>query len=145
VEEAPLGASQFGQDLAREVTLRYGYQHWNGEYGSSLRAFPGNTPMANSAQAAGIGAARVVETEYVLDVDTASRYLGYEVGRSCQGNTFASGELDHRYMHLELNDVVRLRHRLLVGSEDLFQLTRVQHDYGAGRVSFTGARLTTHG
>ena len=145
VEEAPLGTSLHGQDVVREVTLQYGYQHWNSEYGLALRAFPGNTAMANSASAAGFGKAETLSTEYILETATASRYLGYEVGRRCQGNLFVEGELDHRHMALELYDVVRLRHRMLVGSEDLFHLIRVRHDYGAGRVSFTAARLTVNG
>ena len=145
VEEAPLGTSLHDQNLAREVTLRYGYQHWNGEYANTLRAFPGNTPMCDSARAAGVGDAKIISTEYILETATASRYLGYEVGRYCQGNLFASAELSHRHLALELYDVVRLRHRMLVGSEDLFQITQLRHDYGAGRVSFTAARLTTNG
>ena len=144
-EDAPLGASLYDQNLACDIIVKYGYQHWNGDYVSSLRASPVNTPMCNSAAAAGIGATKTLASEYILAADVASRWLGFEVGRYCQGSTFIEAELDHRYMHLELGDVIKVNHRVLVGSQDLFQVMAVRHDYGTGRVQISAGRLIDNG
>ena len=74
--EAPLGSSITEQDFAREVTVEYGYHFQRDEYEASAKAFPANTALCNSADAAGISQSKVVRTRFIMGADTASYYLG---------------------------------------------------------------------
>ena len=141
LEENPIGTSQHDQKLASDITINHTYDFQKGKYEISERAFPANTALCNSLSAAGITRAMERKTQYIMNIDTASRYLGNLVRKYTQGTEFASGQLSAEHFDLELNDVVKIRHEMIVGSESLYQITKLSHDYMQGLVEFTAAEL----
>lgn len=139
--ESPLGSSLHEQELAREMTVEYGYHFQRGVYERSERAFPGNNSLCDSAEAAGIKQALAVRTQYITDPDVASLYLGNLVRKHSQGNEFAEFRGGPDLFDLELADVLRVEHPMIVGSEATYQVIRARMDVMQGTVAITAAKL----
>ena len=144
LEESPIGSTLHEQQLAREVTVEFGFHFQHGKYEKNLRAFPGNTAMCNSIDAAGVKNGVTKKSEYILASDTASLYLANLVRKHCQGNEFVSFAGGPNLFDLELADVVRVQHPMIVGSEALYQIIRAELNPLEGRAAFTAAKLIAY-
>lgn len=141
LKENPLGVTQYQARKAKRLKLDYGYDFIRGRYSDTIVADPSNTALCNSAQAKGIDTEIIAQSKYILSTDTASRYLGNLVRRATQAEEFAELVLPARYMGIELADVVKVQHPMLVGSEGLFQVTAVTPDYITGTVFIRTTKL----
>ena len=80
-------------------------------------------------------------TEFVLNTDTASYWLGNLVRMLAQDKEYIAGRLGPQHLDLELYDVLRVQHPMIQGSEGLYQITRLQMHPLEGWVNFTAAEL----
>lgn len=144
LEESPIGSTLHEQQLAREVTVEFGFHFQHDKFEKNLRAFPGNTAMCNSMEAVGVKNAVTKKSEYILASDTASLYLANLVRKHCQGNEFVSFAGGPNLFDLELADVVRVQHPMIVGSEALYQIIRAELNPLEGRAAFTAAKLIAY-
>ena len=144
LEESPIGSTLHEQELAREVTVEFGFHFQRDQYEKNLRAFPGNTAMCNSMEAVGVKNAVSKKSEYILASDTASLYLANLVRKHCQGNEFVSFAGGPNLFDLELADVVKVQHPMIVGSEALYQIIRAELNPLEGRAAFTAAKLIAY-
>ena len=129
------------QDLASDFTVRYGYQYHLVNFDNSLRAARANNALCNSLDAAGIRNAISIGTEYVMNTDTASYWLGNLVRRFAQGQSLAQVTLPFRHCDLELYDVIRMQHPVIVGSASTFQILQLAMHPIEGWVSITAQEL----
>lgn len=141
LKENPLGVSQYETQKAKRVKVNYGYNFQAGKYSGTLTAEPSSCALCNSAQASGIDTEITTETKYILESDTASYYLGNIVRHATQSEEFAEMKLPARFFTLELADVVKLQHPMLIGSQALYQVIAVTPDYINGQVSVRAAKL----
>ncbi|KKM01557.1 hypothetical protein LCGC14_1793210, partial [marine sediment metagenome] len=141
LKEQPLGSSVAEQDLAREVTAEFQYNFQRDKYEESVRAYPGNVPLCNSADAAGIKNSRIVRSQYIMETLTASLWLGNEVRKYCQGNEFVTFEGNIDLWDLELADVITVQHPSIVGSEAIYQIIEAEMDLIQGTARFQAAKL----
>ena len=136
VEENPLG-----DDLVSDITLRYAFQYHLAAFDSTLRAFRGNTAACDSLDAAGVKNATVLQSEFIMNTDTASFWLGRLVRQYAQGSVITSARLPFRYCDLELFDVLRLQHPILQNSASTYQITELSIHPIEGWVQFKAMEL----
>ena len=135
-----LGTSPMA-DLLSDVTVHYGYQFHLNKMNDTLRAFPANNALCNSLNNSGLKSAAEFATRFVIATATASYWLGNITRLMSQQQEAISASLGPRHMDLELYDVLRVRHPMLVGSEALYQITGLSMHPLEGWVSFTAGRL----
>ena len=141
LDDSPIGSSLHQQELANKVTVKYAYHYQRNAFEESKRIFPANNAACNSVDAVGIKRDRTVTTEYITDPDVASLYLANVAMKYCQGGEFADFQGGPSLFDLELADVVKLQHPMIVGSEGLYQIIRIANDYKNGTVQATAAKL----
>ena len=141
IDERPIGSSLRESELARAVAVHYDYNFQRNSYDQVIRAFPGNSPACNSIDAAGVTREITEKSKYIMTTAVASLYLNNLVRLHTQDQSFVSGKLPAEHFDLELNDVLRIQNPLIVGSESLYQIVDLEHDYLQGLVNFTAGEV----
>lgn len=141
VLESPLGSTIYQSTKYKRVTVDYEFDYSKQKYESSLQANPTNNSFCNSVDAIGIDNELNLRTNYIMSTDTASYYLGNAVAFNTQENEYVEVTLPARYYELELFDVVRVEHPMIVGSESTYQIIALSHNYQAGTVFIRGQEL----
>ena len=134
IKENPLGASQYISGKYKRIRVKYGYDFSTRNYDNLIEANPQNTNACNSIAAAGIDKEKTFETKYILESDTASYYLGNLVRRYTNDETIVNMSLPARFFQMEATDVLKIKHPMLIGSESLFQVTKINNDFLNGRI-----------
>lgn len=141
LRDAPLGSTLFEQNLAREVTLEFGYHFQRARYEQRLRAHPGNTALCASADAAGYRQGHVFQTQYLTNPDVASYALGNQVRHHCQAGAFCGFRGGANLFDIEAADVLRVAHPMIDGGADTYQMIHVRMNPLEGWLEATGAKL----
>ncbi len=141
LSENPIGSTTQQNAAASKFTVNYGFDFQKNKFEQSARAFPGNNALCNSASAAGIENDLSRETQYIMDTDTASKYLGNLIRQNAQATNYISGTLTGAHLDLELYDVIKMQDKILIGSESLFQITTISQNLFTGLVGITAAEL----
>ena len=141
IRDNPLGTTVFNTKKARRVKIDYDYNFATKKYESSLTANPNNNAFCNSANAAGVQTVISAKTKYIKETFTSSLYMQNIIRRVTQDEQIVEMDLPARFFNLELSDVVKLQHPVLVGSESLFQITKINPDYLKGQVKITANEI----
>lgn len=132
--EAPVGSSRFESEKANKITVNYAYLHHTGEYQQSLRAV---------YSLGGVAKEKTFETPYVIDTLTASLYANNLRLKYATAKEIATVGLPLQYLGVELADVLKLQHPLIVGSEGLYSVKRVELDLMNWNLSVDAVRLVS--
>jgi len=138
---SPLGSTRFQGKKGSTIKVDYEYDFQSKKYLKTLNANPTNTAACDSANASGITSQVAKKTKYVMETATASSWVSKIVQTATQPEEFIRATLPFRYMQLELADVVKVQHPSIVGSESLYQITELGHDYTQGVVNITAQEL----
>jgi len=141
IKDDPLGVSQYKTKKARRVVVQYGYDFGFGKYEQTNQSDFSNNTFCESANAAGIQTEVTKKSKYILDTDTASFWLGSVTRNSTQSESFVDMTLPARFFSLEVTDVVKIQNPMIVGSESLYQITKVTADYMKGEVKIQAQEL----
>jgi len=141
LKENPLGVSIYETEKAKNVKVDYGFNFLTQEYENLVQANPNNSIFCQSAEAGGIDNEVVKSSKYILDDGTANLYLNNLVRKLTQPEEFAEINLPARYFNLELTDVVKIQHPMLIGSESIYQIINIKPDYINGKVFVRCAKL----
>ena len=141
VEENPLGISRYRSQKASEFKVDYQYDFQRNRYDASATAYPNDNAFCNSAFASGAEKQIVARTRYIMESDTAGYYLNNIVKKHTQSEEFVHLVLPARFMGLEVADVVKIQHPMLVGSESVYQVTHVRDNFQVGQVSIRAQEL----
>lgn len=139
--EAPIGSSVFEQDLSSKIKIKYNFDFQKNEFQNTKVADRNNTPECNSLDARDITNEIERETEYILEKDTASYYLGNLVRKFARGSEFINitGGVD--LFPMELGDVFHLQHPMLIDSSANYQIIKLNANYLSGKISITAGKL----
>lgn len=141
IRDNPVGTTAFNVTKAKRVQVDFDIDFMTKRNEKFLVADPVNTALCNSMQASGIDKEIVRKTRYIKETATGSYYLGNLVRKHCQGEQIIQATLPARYFVLELADVVKVQHPLLIGSESLYQVTRITPDYIRGTVKLQAEEI----
>jgi hypothetical protein len=147
LKESPLGSSNYESQKASRIQLDFDYNFITSRFENSVIADPDNTALCNSAQAQGIATELIEQTKHIVNLtdvgftNVASYYLGNRVRKHTQGEEFVEMELPARYFGLELCDVIKVKHPMIVGSESLYQVIALTPDYLKGTVALRASEL----
>jgi len=139
--ENPIGSSQFQAHKVRRVKVDYGFNFNSSTYESNQLANPNNNSLCSTMDSLGIDRDLIKKTKYILDSDTASYYTNNLVRNYCQIDNTVKLKLPARFFELELADIIKIEHPMIVGSESLYQIVKIDHDYKNGTVGLTGQEL----
>lgn len=139
--ESPLGSTIYQSTKYKKVKLGYNYDYSKKNYEESLQANPANNSFCSSVSASGIENELSIQNKYIIATDTASYYLGNIVSFNTQENEYVEIVLPPRYYELELFDVVRVKHPMIVGSESTYQVIAISHNYTSGTVFIRAQEL----
>lgn len=139
--ENPIGSTTLQNTAVSKISVLYDFDFQKNSYERTLRATPSNNALCNSASAAGIENDMERKTKYIIDTDTASKYLGNLVRQNTQALNYITGTLTQDHLDLELYDIIRMQSKILVGSESLYQITTIEQDLLNGFVNITAAEL----
>ena len=137
----PLGTTVFNTQKASRIKVDYDYDFGTQLYNKSNVANPQNNAFCESADASGIQTQITVQTKYIKEAFTSSLYLSNIARHSTQDEMIVEMDLPARFFNLELSDVVKLQHPVLVGSESLFQITKIKPDYLGGIIRMTANEI----
>lgn len=141
IRDNPLGTTVFDTQKAQRVQIDYDYDYTLDKFVQSNVANPDNNAFCNSAFNSGIQTAINVKTRYIKEAFTSSLYLANIVRKVTQDEQIVEMSLPARFFGLELSDVIKLQHPVLVGSESLFQITKISPDYLKGSVKITANEI----
>ena len=130
----PLGTTVFEGKKVRRINVNYEFDFQLGQFKTSNNADPTNNAFCNSNNAAGISKEVDRSTKYIMETATSSYYLGNLVRKFCMETRVVEMELPARFFSLELADVVKVQHPIIVGSESLFQIIKISPNYMKGKV-----------
>ena len=137
----PLGTTVFNTKKASRIKVDYDYDFGTQLYNKSNVANPQNNAFCESADASGIQTQITVQTKYIKEAFTSSLYLSNIARHSTQDEMIVEMDLPARFFNLELSDVVKFQHPVLVGSESLFQITKIKPDYLGGVIRMTANEI----
>jgi len=143
IRDNPLGTTVFDTEKAKRLSIQYNYNFTTQTYENVLTADPNNTAACNSIAATGVNNEIIKETKYILESGTTSLYLSNLIRKRTKDEQIIECNLPAQYFNLELADVVRLEHPILQGSESLYQITRLKHDYLNGQVGISATELVS--
>ncbi len=132
--ETPLGSTRFESEKANKITVRYDYVHHTNDYRQSLRAV---------YSLGGVTKEKEVTSPYIIDTLTASLYANNLRLKYATGKEIATIGLPLQFLGVELADVLRLQHPLIVGSEGFYQVKRVELDLDNWALSVDAVRLVS--
>lgn len=141
VEENPLGISRYRSQKASQFKVDYQYDFQRNRYDAAATAYPTDNAFCNSAFASGAEKQIVARTRYIMESDTAGYYLNSLVKKHTQSEEFVHLILPARFMGLEIADIVKIQHPMLVGSESVYQVTHVRDNFQIGQVSIRAQEL----
>lgn len=139
--ENPLGTTKYKSQKGNNVTINYNFDFQKNKYISSINAFKGNNSFCDSADASGLRKSIRRSTKYILQTDTASFYSSTIVRKVTQAEEFVNMTLPAKFFNLELADVVRVQHPMIVGSESLYQIVQLEQDLQNAKVSIVAQEL----
>lgn len=137
----PLGFSRFAAPKGSEYQIAYDYDFQQEKYKQVLYADKNNNGFCTSASNIGLTQRREFKSKYIMTSDVASIYMNKVVKIGTSNEEFVQVTLPARFFKLELADVVRVEHPAIIGSESVYQITQLNHDYKKGLVRFTAQEL----
>lgn len=143
IRDNPLGSSQFISDKFKRIKVKYGYDFSEQLFKNTLQADPTNTAACNSVSASGIDKEETFKSKYIMETDTASYWLGNLVRRFTNNETIVNMNLPAKFFQLEPADILKVQHPMIIGSESLFQITKLTHDYQRGNVRVQAEELVS--
>lgn len=143
--EAPLGTTVTGQELYSKIRVDYDYDFQSKKYRKSKLADKNNNNLCNSLFNSGITKTLNISTKYITNPDVASYALGNLVRKHAQSTDFVTFKGGPSLLNVELADVLKVQHPMLVGSEGLFQVVKTKLDIIPGTVEVTAAKLVEQG
>jgi hypothetical protein len=138
---SPLGTTIFNQQGYGAFQLDWNFDYQLNKYQNTTLANKTVNALCNSAFAGGAQKTFKRQSKYVMDADAASYANGHAVRMGAQGQDYVVLTLPARYFGLELADIVNVRHPLLTGTGQLFQVTKCAPDYSTGKVMVTAGQL----
>ncbi len=145
IEDAPLGTTVTGQQLFSEIRLGSKWDFQLGQYKENNVASKLNNNLCNSMFNSGINKTLSITTEYITDPNVASYYLGKLVRKHCQGTDIVTFEGGPSLLNIELADVLKIQHPMIVGSESLYQVIKSDLNVMKGSMKVTAAKLVEQG
>ena len=143
--ENPLGTTKFNSKKSSQIKLEYDFDYQLNKYKQSLLAHPNNNSLCATAAENGIQGFSTIRTEYILETATAELYHNFLIKKQTQSEEFIELTLPGRFLSLELADVIKIQHPIIVGSESLYQVISVKNDFnsrsGGGNVKITAEEL----
>lgn len=141
LKESPIGSTVYASTKYKNFNVDYGYDFSTKKYESSEQANPTNNSFCDSVDAAGIDNELRLKTKYILNSDTASYYIGNTVAFNTQDNEYVEMTLPPRFFELELSDIIKVEHPMIVGESSVYQVVSITHNYISGNVSVKGQEL----
>lgn len=139
ITDNPLGVTRYKNARSSEFTLDYNYSYTEKHYKNSQNASKNNNAFCDSAFAAGIDKLYSMQSKYIVDSETAANVLDSTVRLNTAALTYIDMELTSYWFCIEVADFLQIRHPMIVGSEDIFFVTDLTHDYQNGIVKLTAA------
>jgi len=139
--ENPIGTTRYKTRKANEVEVRYNYDFQKRTYLNAQVNNKNNNSFCDSADSAGIKNKIVERTRYIVDSATASFFLDNLTRKVTQDEEFVNLRLLPKFLELELSDVIKVEHPMIVGSESLYQIIQISQDYNDGTTRLTAREL----
>lgn len=141
IKDNPLGVTTYSTKKGSRIKLDYDYNFTTGEYEATKVAEKSNNAYCESADAAGIKSEITRKTKYIKEADTASYYIANLVRKSTLDETILEAKLPARFFGMEIADIIQIAHPAIIGSESLFQVTKVKPDYEKGEIWFSSNEI----
>lgn len=134
IQENPLGVTTFNKDKLSAITLKYDYVYHRQRYRDQQEANPSNNSFCTAAFSSGISTEKTIRNRTIVESATASYYLDNIVKFNTQPEEYIEMDLPARFFELELCDVLKVQHPMIVGSESVYQIVKVDHNYLNGSI-----------
>lgn len=143
IREAPIGSSITEQDLASKIKVKYNYDFQRNLFQNTKVADKNNTAECESLDNIGFRKEKTFETEYILELDTASYFTGNMVRKFAQGGEFITFTSGPELLDMEIGDCFNMEHAAIVGSNANYQIIRLSANYIKGSTKITAAKLNS--
>lgn len=141
IKDNPIGRTSYHSNKFNRFQVSYNFDFNQKVYKESLTAFTLNNSLCQVVNESRINKEKKVKTDYILETDTASYYLGNLIAFNTQEHEYVEIDLPARFFDIELFDVLEVNHPMIVGSSSLYKVEELNHDYLNGVVSVKSKKV----